>query len=111
MGFDAQRFINGIDNEWAYIPFGGGRRLCKGKEFGYMQVMCIISYMMRHFDVELLDGVTRSTPSEDGMVIAMAQPCRVHYKRRICPSGAAVPDAVEAHGDVLRSPDNVRACQ
>jgi sterol 14-demethylase len=80
--FDPKRFIDGEGNPWAYIPFGGGRRICKGKEFGYMQVMCAISHMLRHYDLELLDGVTEPTIAKDGMVIAMAQPCRVRYMRK-----------------------------
>jgi sterol 14-demethylase len=80
--FDPKRFIAGEGDPWAYIPFGGGRRICKGKEFGYMQVMCAISHMLRHYDLELLDGVTKPTIAQDGMVIAMAQPCRVRYTRK-----------------------------
>jgi sterol 14-demethylase len=80
--FDSKRFINGIDDEWSYIPFGGGRRICKGQEFGYMQVMCALSYMMRHYDLQCLDGVTKPTIAQDGMVIAMEQPCRVQYRKR-----------------------------
>lgn len=80
--FDPKRFIDGTGDEWAYIPFGGGRRICKGKEFGYMQVMCAISYMLRHYDLELMHGVTKPTIAQDGMVIAMEQPCQVRYKRK-----------------------------
>mmetsp|Transcript_3898 Transcript_3898/g.7844 ORF Transcript_3898/g.7844 Transcript_3898/m.7844 type:complete len:496 (+) Transcript_3898:56-1543(+) len=81
--FDANRFIDGIGDEWSYIPFGGGMRICKGLEFGYMQVMCAISYMLRNYDVECMDGVTEPTIAKDGMVIAMSEPCRVRYKRRV----------------------------
>merc|ERR1712048_1332416 len=80
--FDPKRFLNGIGDEYAYIPFGGGLRICKGMEFGYMQVMCIVSYMMRHFEVETPDGVPKPTVANDGMVIAPEQPCRVTYRRK-----------------------------
>jgi sterol 14-demethylase len=90
--FDPKRFVDGIKDKWSYIPFGGGRRICKGQEFGYMQVMCAISYMMRNFEVECMDGVTKPTIAQDGMVIAMEQPCRVRYKRKTChgPTNKAV---------------------
>jgi len=78
--FKPGRFINGIPNEFAYIPFGGGRRICKGQEFGYLQIMCVLSHMLRMFDMETLDGVTKPTIGE-GMVLAPSQPCRVHYRK------------------------------
>jgi len=80
--FDAKRFINGIGDEYAYIPFGGGRRICKGQEFGFMQVQCALSYMMRHYEVETVDGVPPSTIANDGLVLAPSQPCRVQYRRK-----------------------------
>lgn len=79
--FKPWRFINGIPNEFAYVPFGGGRRLCKGQEFGILQVQCVVSLMLRMFDIKTLDGVTKPTIGE-GMVIAPSQPCRVRYDRR-----------------------------
>merc|ERR1711953_48694 len=68
--FDPNRFKDGVKKEFAYIPFGGGRRVCKGQEFGYMQVQCALSYMLRNFDIETLDGVPAPTIANDGMVIA-----------------------------------------
>lgn len=79
--FKPNRFVDGGPDEYAYIPFGGGRRLCKGQEFGYLQIMCVLSTMMRTFELKALDGVTEPTIA-DSMVIAPSQPCRVHYKRR-----------------------------
>jgi len=79
--FKPRRFVEGVPDEYAYIPFGGGRRLCKGQEFGNLQIMCVLSVMMRMFDLKTLDGVTKPTIGE-GMVVAPSQPCRVQYKRR-----------------------------
>jgi len=79
------RFENGIPDEFAYIPFGGGRRLCKGQEFGFLQIICVISHMLRVYDLEAVDGVTKPTIGE-GMVIAPSQPCRVRYSKRAVPA-------------------------
>merc|ERR1740121_801746 len=79
--FKPNRFVGGGPDEYAYIPFGGGRRLCKGQEFGYLQIMCVLSTMMRTFELTALDDVTEPCVA-DSMVIAPSQPCRVHYKRR-----------------------------
>lgn len=80
--FDPKRFINGIEDEFNFISFGGGRRVCKGQEFGYLQVLCAISHMLRHYDIECIDGVPPPTIAQDGMVIAPMQPSRVQYKRK-----------------------------
>jgi len=85
--FDHKRFIDGIKDEFAYIPFGGGRRVCKGQEFGYMQIQCALSYMMRNYDIELPDGVSAPTIANDGMVLAPSQPCRVKYTRKAAIAG------------------------
>jgi len=79
--FKADRFVDAPPDEFAYIPFGGGRRLCKGQEFGYLQVMCVVSIMMRMYNLETLDGVTSPTIGE-GMVLAPSQPCRIKYSKR-----------------------------
>lgn len=79
--FKPHRFVEGIPDEFAYIPFGGGRRLCKGQEFGFLQVMCVLSVMLRTYDLQPLDGVTKPTIGE-GMVLAPSQPCRVQYRRK-----------------------------
>jgi len=80
--FKPFRFVDTPPDEFTYIPFGGGRRLCKGQEFGFLQVMCVLSHMLRHFDLEAPDGVTKPTIGE-GMVIAPSQPCRVNFKRKV----------------------------
>jgi len=79
--FKPFRFLDAPPDEFAFIPFGGGRRLCKGQEFGYLQVMCVVSIMLRTYDLETLDGVTSPTIGE-GMVLAPSQPCRVKYTKR-----------------------------
>merc|ERR1712187_1064730 len=79
--FKPLRFVDGAPSEFDYIPFGGGRRLCKGQEFGYLQIMCVISHLLRTYDLSAPDGVTKSTIGE-GMVIAPSQLCRVQYRKK-----------------------------
>jgi retinoid hydroxylase len=40
----------------AYIPFGGGQRICIGKRFGQLMVKAIASTVLRRFRVELVPG-------------------------------------------------------
>ena len=38
---------------FAYIPFGGGPRLCIGKQFGLMEMKMILAKMVMRYDMEL----------------------------------------------------------
>mmetsp|Transcript_44024 Transcript_44024/g.116431 ORF Transcript_44024/g.116431 Transcript_44024/m.116431 type:complete len:500 (-) Transcript_44024:140-1639(-) len=80
--FKPMRFIDGIPDQFAYIAFGAGRRVCKGQEFGFLQIMYAISIMLERYDIELVDGVTKPTFGE-GMVLAPTQPCRLAFKPRV----------------------------
>jgi cytochrome P450 len=40
----------------AYIPFGGGRRICIGKRFGQLVVKAVAATLLRRFRCELVDG-------------------------------------------------------
>jgi cytochrome P450 len=37
----------------AYVPFGGGRRVCMGKRFGYLEAKAIASRVLQHFVPEV----------------------------------------------------------
>jgi cytochrome P450 len=40
----------------AYVPFGGGSRICIGMRFGQLEVKAIASALIRRFDIELEPG-------------------------------------------------------
>jgi cytochrome P450 len=40
----------------AYIPFGGGRRICIGKRFGQLVVKAVASSLLQRYDFELAPG-------------------------------------------------------
>ncbi len=69
-------------NRWTWIPFGAGKHRCVGNAFAMMQLKAIFSVILRDYEFEM------AQPSEDyrddvsKMVIQLAQPCRVRYRRR-----------------------------
>ncbi|CAN5640568.1 lanosterol 14-alpha demethylase [soil metagenome] len=84
--FDPGRYLDGrqadLQNRWTWIPFGAGKHRCVGNAFAMMQMKAIFSVILRDYTFEM------TQPSEDyrddvsKMVIQLAQPCRVRYRKR-----------------------------
>jgi cytochrome P450 len=57
--FDAGRFIKGSDKlrtPFTYLPFGGGPRVCIGNHYAMLQMLMILSVVLRKYDFELVPG-------------------------------------------------------
>ena len=82
--FDPERFAPPREEHkktnYALIGFGGGKHRCIGMAFAYLQVRAIMSYLLRHFELELVSREPR--PDYSGFVIGPIQPCLVRYRRR-----------------------------
>jgi len=92
MRFDPDRFAPPRledKQDYAFIPFGGGRHKCMGNAFALLQVKAILAVLLRRFEFELVS----SEVGEDfhGLVVGPTQPCRVRYRRRQRPTQVDVP--------------------
>src|ERR1700682_689973 len=69
-------------NRWTWIPFGAGRHRCVGAAFATMQIKAIFSALVRAGEFQM--GQTWETYHNDHtkMVVQLAQPPRVRYRRR-----------------------------
>jgi sterol 14-demethylase len=62
------------------IGFGGGRHLCRGMEFAFMEMKVVLSLLLQHLDLELVDPHPRPAPGSK--LKGPDSPCRVRYRRR-----------------------------
>jgi len=59
--FDPARFIKGYEKlrtPFTYLPFGGGPRVCIGNHYAMLQMLMILSELLRRYDFELTPGQT-----------------------------------------------------
>ncbi|HEY4354894.1 MAG TPA: cytochrome P450 [Acidobacteriaceae bacterium] len=59
--FDTDRFLKGQDKlrtPFTYLPFGGGPRTCIGNNYAMLQILMILSDLLRKYDFELVPGQT-----------------------------------------------------
>lgn len=84
--YDPDRYTDGreedIENRWTWIPFGAGRHRCVGAAFAQMQIKAIFSILLRNFSFELTQSPDSYRNDHSKMVVQLAQPCTVRYRRR-----------------------------
>jgi cytochrome P450 len=59
--FDTERFTKANDKlrtPFTYVPFGGGPRGCIGGNYAMLQILMILSDLLRRYDFELTPGQT-----------------------------------------------------
>lgn len=84
--FDPYRYIDprqdDIINRWTWIPFGAGRHRCVGAQFAMMQIKAIFSVLLQNYEFELSQDPESYHNDHSKMVVQLAQPCKVRYRRR-----------------------------
>jgi retinoid hydroxylase len=74
----------------AYIPFGGGSRICIGMRFGQLEVKAIASAILRRFDFELEPGYQLRIRQMPTIGPREGVPLIVHRRDRSVPRPLAV---------------------
>uniref|UniRef100_A0A2P2IAQ8 Lanosterol 14-alpha demethylase n=1 Tax=Hirondellea gigas TaxID=1518452 RepID=A0A2P2IAQ8_9CRUS len=83
--FDPDRFAEPRKEDaerFAYQPFGGGRHMCLGNRFGYLQIKIVISVFLRMFEFELKDPNWKPKISYEAIVAGPAHGCEIKFKKR-----------------------------
>jgi sterol 14-demethylase len=85
--FDPGRYVDprqeDLANRWTWIPFGAGRHRCVGNAFAMMQLKAIFSVLLRDFEFELAQPSESYRDDTSKMVIQLARPATVRYRRRV----------------------------
>ena len=53
--FDPERFLNGENRRFSFMPFGTGERVCIGNHFALLESQLLLSMIIQHFDLQLLN--------------------------------------------------------
>ncbi len=69
-------------NRWTWVPFGAGRHRCVGANFAMMQLKAIFSVLLRDWEFEAAQPPETYRNDHSKMVVQLAQPCAVRYRRR-----------------------------
>ena len=69
-------------NRWTWIPFGAGRHRCAGANFAMIQLKAIFSVLLRDWTFELAQPPASYRNDHSKMVVQLARPCVVRYRRR-----------------------------
>jgi sterol 14-demethylase len=69
-------------NRWTWIPFGAGRHRCVGANFATMQLKAIFSVLLRYYEFEMAQAGESYHNDHTKMVVQLAQPARVRYRKR-----------------------------
>jgi sterol 14-demethylase len=84
--FDPGRYItpreDDLANPWNWIPFGAGRHRCVGAQFALMQLKAIFCVLLRDWTFEMAQPADTYHNDHSKMVVQLAQPCSVSYRRR-----------------------------
>jgi sterol 14-demethylase len=84
--FDPGRYREGRDEDkrsFAWLPFGAGRHRCVGAGFAMVQLKTIFAVLLRDYEFELAQPPASYRNDHSKMVVQVAQPCRVAYRRRV----------------------------
>ena len=75
-------------NRWTWIPFGAGRHRCVGANFAMIQLKAIFSVLLRDWEFELAQPPGSYRNDHSKMVVQLARPCVVRYRRRSAEAAA-----------------------
>ena len=92
--FDPDRFLPEREAQlprFAYMPFGGGRRICIGNQFALMEGQIILATIAKQIEMELLSN--KPVGLEPLLTLRPKNGVRVRLRRVSAPGSRSVPTA------------------
>jgi sterol 14-demethylase len=84
--YDPRRYVeprhDDLDNPWDWIPFGAGRHRCVGAAFALMQLKAVFLVLLRDWTFEMAQDPDTYRNDHSKMVVQLARPARVRYRKR-----------------------------
>lgn len=91
--FDVQRFTKGnekLRTPFTHLPFGGGPRGCIGNNYAMLQILMILSKILRRYDLDIVPGqVIEAQPM---VILRPKHGIRITFSRRQASSRGQVQD-------------------
>ncbi|MGA7156527.1 MAG: cytochrome P450 [Acidobacteriaceae bacterium] len=97
--FDPERFARANPNPpapFTYVPFGGGPRGCIGGNYAMLQILMILSVVLRRYDLHLVPGQT-ITP-RPMVILRPTYGIRMGFDRTTAPDRSALHGRQSAEG-------------
>ncbi|XP_038985289.1 flavonoid 3',5'-hydroxylase 1-like [Phoenix dactylifera] len=93
LAFNPDRFLSGKranvglqGTDFELMPFGGGRRICAGKQLGILFVQYIVGTLLHSFDWIMPDGEELNMEEAPGLALQKAVPVNALAKPRLASS-------------------------
>ncbi|GMH08844.1 hypothetical protein Nepgr_010684 [Nepenthes gracilis] len=78
--FMPERFVDSKydfgGNDFTYLPFGSGRRICPGTAMAERLMMLILASLLHSFDWKTAEGQNLDFEEEPGIVVRKKRPCK-----------------------------------
>jgi len=95
--FDTERFTKTNDKRrtpFTYLPFGGGPRGCIGGNYAMLQVLIILSDLLRKYDFQLAPGQT--IEARPMVILRPQHGIRMTFTNTIAPAPSTAQDAIRS---------------
>jgi cytochrome P450 len=102
--FDPQRFTKANDKlrtPFTFLPFGGGPRGCIGGNYAMLQILMILSEVLRNYDFQLAPG--QSIEARPMVILRPKYGIRMTFTNAVAPAPRLAQDNLPSESHLTRS--------